>query len=68
MNLDAGIIDQALNAIPFPVSKNNLIDLARQKGANDQIVSVLQRLPNKTFNSAQDVKDALGSLGGLFSR
>jgi len=67
----AAIMNQVLNALPYPVSKANLIQLAQQFGANDQIVSMLERLPDKTFNSPQEIQDALGNfgnLGGMFSR
>ena len=60
MNIDPGM-DKVLNALPYPLDKTKLINTARQMGANDQMVSALNRLPDKTFNSAQDVKGALGS-------
>lgn len=67
----AAIVNQVLNALPYPVSKDNLVQLAQQYGANDQIVSMLERLPDKTFNSPQEIQGALGNfgnLGGMFNR
>jgi len=67
----AAIMNQVLNALPYPISKDNLVQLARQYGANDQIVSMLERLPDKTFNSPQEIQDLLGkfgNLGGMFNR
>jgi hypothetical protein len=67
----AAIVNQVLNALPYPVSKDSLIQMARQYGANDQIVSILERLPDKTFNSPQEIQGALGNfgnLGGMFNR
>jgi len=61
MNIDPGRMDQVLNALPYPLNKTKLIEMARQMGAPDQMMSALNRLPDKTFNSAQDVKGALGS-------
>ena len=61
MNIDPGRVDQVLNALSYPLGKAKLIEMARQMGANDQIVGALNRLPDKTFNSAQEVKSALGS-------
>ena len=58
-----GLIDTILNAIPYPVGKNNLIDMARQRRAGDQVIDVLERLPDKTFKSAQEVRDALRNVG-----
>jgi len=69
MNIDPGIVSQVLNqvltAIPYPISKADLIQRARQAGANDQVLGILERLPDKTFNSPQEVQSALQGLGGL---
>jgi hypothetical protein len=65
MKIDPALIDKALNAIPYPVGKSNLVQLAKQHGVNDQVVGLLERLPDKTFNSAQEVKDAMNGLGGM---
>jgi hypothetical protein len=67
----AAIVNQVLNTLPYPISKDNLVQLAKQHGANDQVVSMLERLPDKTYNSSQEVQDALGNLGnlgGMFKR
>lgn len=61
MNIDLGFVNQILSQVHFPIGKNDLIQFAQQNGANDQIIGALQHLPDKTFNSAQDV---LSSLGG----
>ena len=65
MNFDPGLLNQVLDHIPFPVGKADLVRLAQQHGANDQIMGLLNHLPDKTFNSAQEVQDALGGLGNL---
>ncbi len=65
MNIDPGHINQLLNHVPYPIGKANLLQFAQQHGANDQIMGVLNRLPDKTFHSAQEVQDALGGLGNI---
>lgn len=62
MNIDSALVDQALNALPYPLDKTKLVQMARQMGANDQIVNALDRLPNKTFNSPQEIKSQLGNI------
>jgi hypothetical protein len=52
-----------LNQIPYPIDKHTLIKLARQFGANDQIVGMLEKLPNVSFNSAEEIQEMLGKLG-----
>jgi hypothetical protein len=71
MNMDPQMVNQLLNAIPYPISKTNLIQMAQQIGANDQIVKALQRLPDKTFNSPQEIQkafDGMGNIGQSFKR
>jgi hypothetical protein len=71
MNIDPGMVNQVLSSLPYPISKDQLVQMARQKGASDQIVNILDRLPNLTFNSPQDVQGALtnpGNLGDMFNR
>lgn len=65
MNIDPGMVKQVLNTLPYPITKANLVQLAQQKGLNDQVVSVLERLPDKTFNSPQEIQDQLTNLGNV---
>jgi len=65
MSINSGQISQLLNKIPFPIGKADLVRQAKQMGANNQIVSVLERLPDKTFNSSQELQKELGSMGNL---
>ena len=72
MNINPEQLNQLLNLVPYPIGKSQLIDFLRQRGGNDQIIGLLERLPDVTFNSAQDVQNALsgglgnlGNLGGL---
>jgi hypothetical protein len=65
MNIDPQLLDQALGALPYPVGKDDLIQLARQFGANDQILGLLGNLPDIEFNSPEEVKSMLGGLSNL---
>jgi hypothetical protein len=65
MNLDAGQLTQLLDHVPYPIGKTQLVQFAQQHGANAQIMGALNLLPDKSFNSSQEVKDALGGLGNL---
>ena len=66
MNINPGQLNQLLNFVPYPIGKTQLIDFVRQYGANDQIIGLLERLPDVTFNSAQDVQNAMsGGFGQL---
>ncbi|HLI05972.1 MAG TPA: DUF2795 domain-containing protein [Ktedonobacteraceae bacterium] len=65
MNLEHGQLAQLLDHIPYPIGKAQLVQFAQQHGANAQVMGILNHLPDKTFNSSQEVKDALGGLGNL---
>jgi len=65
MNFDPGQMNQLVQSIPFPIGKNELVQFAQQHGANDQMTGILQKLPDKTFNSPQDIQGSLGNLGNL---
>jgi uncharacterized protein DUF2795 len=65
MNFDLGQLTQLLDHVPYPIGKAQLVQLAQQHGANEQIMGMLDRLPDKTFNSSQEVKDSLGGFGNL---
>lgn len=59
-----GQIDQVLSTLPYPLDKDEVCQRAKQAGANDQVIGAMQRmLPEKTFNSPQDVKNFLGGQG-----
>lgn len=66
MNINPGMIDQLLNSIPYPIAKGDLIKMAQQHGANDQMTGLLNRLPDKTYNNADELKsDVMGAMGNL---
>jgi len=63
MNIDANLVNQILSKLPYPISKTQLLQTAQQHGANAQVMGVLQRLPDKTYNSSQDLENELKGLG-----
>jgi hypothetical protein len=65
MSFDPGQLNQVLSQIQYPIGKDQLVQFAQQHGANDQIMGALQQLPDKTFNSQQELEDSLGGLGNL---
>jgi Protein of unknown function (DUF2795) len=65
MSFDPGQVNQLLSQIHYPIGKAQLVQFAQQHGANDQIMDVVNRLPDKTYNSQQELQDALGGLGNL---
>ena len=52
MNFDLGQLTQLLDHVPYPIGKAQLVQFAQQHGANEQIMGMLDHLPDKTFNSS----------------
>jgi hypothetical protein len=65
MSIDPGQIQQLVQGAHFPIDKNGLVQLAQQHGMSNEITGALQKLPDKTFNSPQDIQNELGGLGNL---
>ncbi len=62
-------VEHALKGIDFPKNKNEIVSYAQNHGANQEIVSDLQQLPDKTYNNAADVaKEFSGKRVGGESR
>ncbi len=69
-NFDFGQITQVLSSASFPVTKAQLIQHARSFGANEQVLGMLEMVPDKVFDSQQEILDnikekGLGGLGDL---
>jgi hypothetical protein len=54
--LDPRIVEQITSRINFPASKDNLITQAKDSGASQGILDVLNRFEDKQYNGPEDVK------------
>ncbi|HTK11886.1 MAG TPA: hypothetical protein VL485_32235 [Ktedonobacteraceae bacterium] len=65
MNFDPAQLNQLVNSIQFPIKKAQVIQLARQRGMNDQLVNMLdQNLPDELFSSAQELQSKMSGVMG----
>ncbi len=55
-------VQKFLGGIDYPVNKSDLVHYAVEHGADDNVRAVLQQLPNQTFNSPNDVSEAIGRI------
>lgn len=55
-------IGKHLKGIKFPVNKENLVEHARQNQAPREILSVLERMPDREFRNAADVSKGVGEI------
>jgi hypothetical protein len=57
-----GQLDKVLGTLPYPLDKDELVVHAQQAGANPQMITAIKQvLPDKTFNSPEDVKKIIRS-------
>jgi hypothetical protein len=55
-------LQKYLGGLDYPIDKNTLVNKAREKGADDNVIQTLQRLPMDRFNSPNDVSEAFGKM------
>jgi hypothetical protein len=49
-----------LRGIDYPASKEELLQVAKDNGADDRVLDALRRAPTDRFNSPNDVSEAIG--------
>lgn len=55
-------IQNYVQDLDFPVGKQTIIDAARERGAGDSVMNMLDRLPDKEYQSPSDVSQELGGI------
>jgi hypothetical protein len=53
-------VQKYLGGVDYPVSKDELVRRAQEKGADDQVLQALKHLPQERFNGPNDVSQAMG--------
>lgn len=55
-------LQKYLGGIDYPVSKDELVRHAKEKGADQEAQKTLESLPMDRFNSPNDVSEAVGKM------
>lgn len=55
-------LQKYLKGMDYPARKADLLKRAEQNGADDQVRSTLEQLPDQEFDSAADVSKAIGAI------
>lgn len=55
-------LQKYLGGLDYPVSREDLVRRAQEKGADQNVLSTLRSLPREEFNSPNDVSEAVGQL------
>ncbi len=60
--ISAADFARGLKGAHFPASKDDLVDLARENGVEDEIIETMEDLPEDEFASVAEVEKAFGQL------
>lgn len=55
-------VEKFLKGLDYPVSKKDLIKYAQQHGADQNVLAVLSRLPDQTYDGPVGVSKAIGEI------
>ena len=55
-------IQKYLGGVDYPATKQDLLKHAQQEGADEAVLSMLQQLPEQTYQRPADVSEALGKI------
>lgn len=55
-------VQKHLKGINYPVNKADLINHAKQHGADENLQSLLEELPEDNYETAADVSKAIGQI------
>jgi hypothetical protein len=55
-------VQEILKNVNFPASKQDIINKAREKGADNNIISMLDKLTDKQFQSPADVMNEVSNI------
>lgn len=56
-------VQKFLGGLDYPIAKQELVEHAKSNGADDEVMATLEQLPFESFNSPNDVSEAIGKLG-----
>ncbi|MCL4419519.1 DUF2795 domain-containing protein [Patescibacteria group bacterium] len=64
---DEGVVNAAqvqkfLSGVNYPASKQDLINKAREEGADENVIQTLEKLPDQMFDTLADVSQAIGKI------
>jgi hypothetical protein len=53
-------VERFLKGVDYPVNKDDLVKYVKQE--SQEVLEVIQKLPNETFNKPTDVAKAIGEI------
>ena len=59
-SFNPALVQKSLGGLNYPASRDELVESARDNGAEDQVCEWLEALPEREYQSPADVMRALG--------
>jgi hypothetical protein len=53
-------VQKFLGGLDYPATKSDILDRAKDEGADERVMSVLQRIPEQSYHKPMDVSRAVG--------
>jgi len=61
-NVSPAQVEKSIKGTHFPAKKQDLIQQAKQNNANQEVLDILENMPNKQFKSPVDISKAIGKM------
>jgi len=55
-------VQKFLKGVDYPASKDDLISIAEQEGADENVQAILEQLPDVEYSSPVEVSEGIGSV------
>jgi hypothetical protein len=55
-------VQKFLSGMNYPANKDDIVKHAKSRGADDNIMDTLQRLPDESFETPADVSKGIGKI------
>ncbi|MFQ4135978.1 DUF2795 domain-containing protein [Nodosilinea sp. PGN35] len=55
-------VQKFLKGMEYPASKQDVLDHAKQQGADENVCSTLEQMPDQEFETPADVSKAIGQI------
>ena len=53
-------VQKFLKGLNYPATKEQVVEHAREQGADENVVSVLEKMPDEQYQTPADVSQAIG--------
>jgi hypothetical protein len=55
-------VQKYLSGMDYPADKDEIIDHAKDQGADNDVAQILQQLPERDYKTAADISKAIGQI------